>query len=204
MADVDSLVSFTGDLRALDHRHGGGHCRGSAVSRLPSALALFDHPVADEVFGPLCTAVADLHNLAGWSCFDIGLTAEAVRHFRMALAVAARNDHTAPASNLYYRLGRMSLHHNDVAYTELARTADPRYAESAAAVLSTAIDGYGPGMARSRAFSLISLATCHLLDDQVDAAVELGNEAVDFRVAPEQVILGGLVRAKRRCRRCSS
>lgn len=34
-------------------------------------------------------------------------------------------------------------------------------------------------MARSRAFSLISFAICHLLDDQVDAAVELGNEAVD-------------------------
>lgn len=259
MADVDSVVAFTAVHRALDHRHGGGRCREAAVSRLPSALALLEHPGADDVSGPLHAAVADLHNLAGWSCFDTGLPHTAARHFRTALTVAARGDHTSLASNVYYRLGRLSLHHNDlgramaefqlgegaaaaggsalagavifanrawaqarmgrpddvamslarardafvrasdepvpawaafftatdftaitgVVYTELARTTDSRYAELAAAVLSTAVDGYGPGMARSRAFSLISFAICHLLDDQVDAAVELGNEAVD-------------------------
>ncbi|MEU4745224.1 tetratricopeptide repeat protein [Actinosynnema sp. NPDC023658] len=259
MADVDSVVVFTARLRALDYRYGGGRCRDAAVSLLPSALALLGRPCADDVSGQLRAAVADLHNLAGWSCFDTGLTDAAAGHFRTALTVAARGDHTSLASNVYYRLGRLSLHHNDVgramtefqlgeraaaaggsalagavisanrawaqarmgrsddvamslarareefmrasdepvpawaafftatdftaitgiAYTELARTADPRYAEFAAAVLSTAVDGYGPGMARSRAFSLISFAVCHLLDDQVDAAVELGNEAVD-------------------------
>lgn len=259
MADVESLVAFTAGLRALDHRYGGGRCREAAVSRLPSALALFDHPGASDLSGPLHAAVADLHNLAGWSCFDTGLTEAASRHFHTALTVALRGGHTSLTSNVHYRLGRLSLHHNDlgramaefqlgeraaaaggsalaaalifanqawaqarmgrsddvamslararedfmrasdepvpawvafftatdftaitgVVYTELARTADSRYAEFAAAVLSTAIDGYGPGMARSRAFSLISFAVCHLLDDQVDAAVELGNEAVD-------------------------
>ena len=71
-----------------------------------------------------------------------------------------------------------------VIYTELARTADPRYAGFAAAVLSTAVDGYGPGMARSRAFSLISFAICHLLDDQVDAAFERGEERCRAVTAP--------------------
>ncbi|MEJ2854240.1 MULTISPECIES: tetratricopeptide repeat protein [unclassified Saccharothrix] len=259
MADVESLLAFTADLRALDYRHGGGRCREIAVSRLPSALALLGRPRADDVSGPLSVAVADLHNLAGWCCFDTGLAREAVRHFRTALTVAAAGGHLALTSNVYYRLGRVSLHHNDigramaefqlgeraaaaggsalsaaviaanqawaqarlgrsddvatslararedfvrasdepvpawaafftatdlsaitgVAYTELARTADLRYAEFAAAVLSTALDGYGSGMERSRVFSLISFATCHLLDDQVDAAVDLGNEAVD-------------------------
>jgi hypothetical protein len=259
MADVESLVAFTADLRSLDHRYGGGRCRGAAVSRLPFALALLDFPAAVQVAEPLRAAVADLHNLAGWSSFDTGRTAAAAQHFRTALTVAARGDHASLTSNVYYRLGRMSLHHNDigramaefrlgeraaetggsalaasvisanqawaqaragrsdevaislahareafmlaadesvppwaafftatdftaitgVAYTELARTADPRYAEFAAAVLSTALDGYGPDMARSRAFSLISFAVCHLLDDQVEAAVELGNQAVD-------------------------
>ncbi|QQQ74173.1 hypothetical protein IOD16_23485 [Saccharothrix sp. 6-C] len=56
-----------------------------------------------------------------------------------------------------------------VAHTDLARTADPRYAGYAVAVPSTAIDDHGPGMARSRAFSVIFLAICHLLDGQVDA-----------------------------------
>ncbi|MEU4446211.1 hypothetical protein AB0K14_33035 [Actinosynnema sp. NPDC050801] len=242
MADVESLVAFTADLRSLDHRYGGGRCRGAAVSRLPFALALLDFPAAVQVAELLRAAVADLHNLAGWSSFDTGRTGAAAQHFRTALTVAARGDHASLTSNVYYRLGRMSLHHNDigramaefrlgeraaeaggsalaasvisanqawaharagrsdevaislahareafmlaadesvppwaafftatdftaitgVAYTELARTADPRYAEFAAAVLSTALDGYGPDMAAAArsASSPSPSATC--------------------------------------------
>lgn len=79
-ADVDSVVAFTAVHRALDHRHGGGRCREAAVSRLPSALALLDHSGADHVSGPL-------HDLAGWSCLDTGLTATSARHFRTMLTI---------------------------------------------------------------------------------------------------------------------
>jgi hypothetical protein len=67
-----------------------------------------------------------------------------------------------------------------VVYTELAQRVDPQYTGLAVPRLTAAAEGFGPGMARSRAFSLMSLATCHLLEDRVDLAAEVGHEALDL------------------------
>ncbi|MGM1062246.1 tetratricopeptide repeat protein [Saccharothrix sp. Mg75] len=64
--------------------------------------------------------------------------------------------------------------------TELAVVVDPRYARLAVPLLAAAVAGYGGDRARGRAFGLISLAVCHLLDDRVDDAVEAGGRAVDL------------------------
>ncbi len=257
-ADIEALEAFTEGLRAADYQHGGRRSRVAAVGRLPSALALLELPGTARVTRALRTAVADLHNVAGWTSFDTGLTSDALRHFDTALALAA-DDNASLTSNVHYRLGRLWLHHDapgwamaelqlgeraalasgsalalavvfanqawararmgvsddavallsearenfarsdedpapgwaaffnaadlsaltGVVFTELARTVDPRFTELAVPALSVAVEGYSPGMARSRTLSLISLATCHLLDDQVDPAVALGEQAVD-------------------------
>ncbi|MBB5955904.1 hypothetical protein FHS29_002485 [Saccharothrix tamanrassetensis] len=254
-ADVAELEAFTSGLRALDYRYGGGRSRAAAVARLPSAVALLDLPGAGEVVVPLHTAVADLHNLAGWASFDTGLDDAALRHFTTALRLAASVGNASLTANVYYRMGRVRLHggataralaefqlgeraartssalevallnanqawalarlgaeHDAVALlarvggtpagdgplpgwvafftaadraaitgvvrTELAQTVDPRHVALAVPALEEAVDGFGPDMARSRAFSLISLATCYLLDDQVDAGVALGEQVV--------------------------
>ena len=259
-ADVLALESGTARLRALDHRHGGGRCVDEAVARLPVALALLGLPVAARTGGSLRTAVADLHNLAGWACFDIGRTGEALRHFRTASTVAAASRDEALVSNIHYRLGLVHLHHDaprsamaefqaaeraarasgsalaravvaanqgwahakmgsghravalmaeaadhyaraagdpvpgwaafftafelaaigGVAHAELARTGDAAQAREAVPLLAEAVDGFGADMTRSRAFSLISLAVCHLLDGQVDRGTRLGEHAVDL------------------------
>ncbi|MEU4445166.1 hypothetical protein AB0K14_23700 [Actinosynnema sp. NPDC050801] len=67
-----------------------------------------------------------------------------------------------------------------IVYGELAQVVDPRYACLAVLLLTAAVDGYGDDMTRSRAFSLISLAACHLIDDRVDAGVEAGECAVEL------------------------
>ncbi|MER5261821.1 tetratricopeptide repeat protein [Actinosynnema sp. NPDC002837] len=99
-----------GRLRAHDHRHGGGRCVDEAVGRLPAALSLLERTVTARIGHSLRTAVADLHNVAGWACFDTGRTGEALRHLRTALTVASGDE--ALVSNIRYRLGRVHLHHD--------------------------------------------------------------------------------------------
>jgi hypothetical protein len=259
-ADVVELEARTARLRALDYRYGGGRCADEAVARLPMALALLDLPVTDRVGDSLRTAVADMHNLAGWACFDTGRTGEALRHFRTALTVAAAGGDEALVSNIHYRLGRIHLHHDaprsamaefeaaeraarasgsalaravvganrawahakmgaapqaiallaevadhharaqgdpvpgwaafftdvelkaigGMVHTELAQNGNSREAGEAVPLLTGAVDGFGEDMARSRAFGLISLAVCHLVDGQVDSGTRLGEDAVDL------------------------
>ena len=210
------------------------------------------------VMDRLRVAVADLHNLAAWTSFDIGQVRGAQIYFGRALKLAKQSDNDALVANIRYRMGRVDLHHNapekalaefqvgqvaaqvcgsalavailcgnqawayakmgradqalallgrssdefaraDVAeappwatfftetdlsamvgtvYTELAVTVDPSYTRSAIPALSTAIDGYGPEMTRSRSFNLIMLATNHLLEDDLDHAATVGAQAV--------------------------
>jgi hypothetical protein len=63
----------------------------------------------------LYVALADLHNLAGWICFDAGLLAGAYTHFQHALRLAHQGDHDALIANVHYRIGRVHLHHHDPA-----------------------------------------------------------------------------------------
>jgi hypothetical protein len=257
-ADVVALESGTARLRALDYRHGGGCCVDEAVAGLPAALALLELPVADRIAGPLRTAVADLHNLAGWACFDTGRTGAALRHFQTASTVASAGGDQALVSNIHYRLGRIHLHHDapgsalaefeaaeraarsgesalaravvganqawarammgsahdavalmaeagdhraraqdepvpgwaafftdvdlsaigGMVHAELALTGDPGWADAAVSLLTEAVDGFEADMARSRTFSLIQLAVCHLLDGQLDSGTRLGEDAV--------------------------
>lgn len=258
--DVEALESGTARLRGLDYRYGGGRCVDEAVARLPMALALLGLPVVARVGDSLRAAVADLHNLAGWACFDTGRTGEALRHFRTASTVAAASGDQALVSNIHYRLGRVHLHHDaprsamaefhaaeraarssgsalaqavvganqawahakmgsapqavalmaeaadhyaraqgdpvpgwaaffteaelsaigGMVHTELALTGDPAEVREAVPLLATAVDGFGADMTRSRTFTLIPLAVCHLLDGQVDSGTRWGERAVDL------------------------
>lgn len=259
-SDIAAIQDMTRRLRAEDYRYGGEGCLDVLLASLPAAHALLDLPAADAVTGSLRTAVADLHNLAGWMCFDTGLVTDAVEQFGEALRLARLAGDSALVANVHYRLGRLQLHHdapgracaefqlgtetaqvsgsplatailcanlawatarmglrneslahlaraheefahvdpattpgwahfftaNDltaisgVIHTELARTVDPEFARSAVPMLSEAVAGYGPDMNRSKAFSLISLATSHLVVDEVEQGVVVGHHAVDL------------------------
>ncbi|XVS60932.1 hypothetical protein ACQPYE_21750 [Actinosynnema sp. CA-299493] len=260
MSEVADLEAFTRRMWALDHRYGGAAARAAAVDRLPAAVRLLDTSASGPAKARLHAAVADLHSVAGWSSFDTGMSDAAAEYFRTALRIASSVGDTAVIADVYCRMGRMSLHHNDptraleefrlaglaadatgsaqvvalirantawararlgqersalalladldealarssgdpapgsrglptphdlssltgIVYTELAQVADPQYARMAVLLLTSAVNDHGVDMARSRAFSLISLAASHLLEDQVDAGVEVGARAVDL------------------------
>ncbi|MET1075697.1 MAG: tetratricopeptide repeat protein [Umezawaea sp.] len=111
VADVDAVENATRVLRAVDSRHGGGHCVDTVVGALPMADALLNVPASTAVATRMRRAVADLHNLAGWVCFDTGLHDDSLRQFRRALELAEADDDHALTADIHYRLGRVYLHH---------------------------------------------------------------------------------------------
>lgn len=111
-ADVESVEAAVRDLRALDYQYGGGSCHRAVLAKLPRARAMLGATMSVRLATRLDTAVADLHNLAGWTLFDNGSIAEARHHFDAALALATHSGNKAMAANIRYRIGRIHLHYN--------------------------------------------------------------------------------------------
>ncbi|GAB1640599.1 helix-turn-helix transcriptional regulator [Krasilnikovia sp. MM14-A1259] len=108
--DVTQMEHITGVLRALDYRHGGGACRDAVVAQAEYARSLLTADSASAVRQRLRGTLADLHNLAGWTSFDVGLFSAARRHFATALELARECDNHSLVANVLYRLGRLHLH----------------------------------------------------------------------------------------------
>lgn len=112
IADVVALQDLIRRLRAVDYRYGGGHCHDVVMAALPAARALLDVPATEHVRNELLTAVADLHALAGWVSFDVGLVDDALGQFAHALELAEEAGDDELVAGVHYRLGRMFLHYN--------------------------------------------------------------------------------------------
>jgi tetratricopeptide (TPR) repeat protein len=69
---------------------------------------------SEDVGRQLQLALADLHNLAGWTSFDVGLNAPARRHFARALEHAKHANEPSLAAKALYCLGRLHLHRTRV------------------------------------------------------------------------------------------
>ncbi len=257
-SDVARLETDLRALRAMDYRHGGEACLDAVRDQVRECRGMAGAASSEVVRRRLGVALADLHNLAGWVCFDAGLVSSAHGHFDHALVLAGRARHHGLVANICYRLGRVCLHQghlddalgyfelgqfdarrpgdgiaasilsmnaawtyakqgaenlarallrrghdefaaaghsprpgwasffteNDLSamtgavHTDLARTADPRHTRTAIPLLTKAIDDYGDAMARSRAFSLILLSANHLIDGELDLAVDAGFRAL--------------------------
>jgi tetratricopeptide (TPR) repeat protein len=110
MSDVHQVESITGVMRAMDYRYGGGACRDAVVAQVAWAQQLLGTRHAADVRDRLHLALADLHNLAGWTSFDVGLYSPARRHFARALEQARAADDASLVANVLYRMGRLHLH----------------------------------------------------------------------------------------------
>ncbi|MEU4521520.1 hypothetical protein AB0F52_22755 [Amycolatopsis sp. NPDC024027] len=121
--DVAQLEAAVGVLRALDYRQGGGFCRDAVRVVKTASLLLHWGTVPDPLRARLSTVLADVHNLLGWTEFDIGHDEPARRRFEHALDIAAEAGNDSLVANIRYRLGRVHLHRHDVpgALGEFAR-----------------------------------------------------------------------------------
>ncbi|MEV6849236.1 helix-turn-helix transcriptional regulator [Actinoplanes sp. NPDC051411] len=109
-ADVANLEHLTRILRAVDYQNGGGSCRDAVIAQTVHARAMMSAECTDDVRRRLHLAVADLHNLAGWTSFDVGMHSTARMHFSLALEQAKATDNLSLAANILYRQGRVHLH----------------------------------------------------------------------------------------------
>ena len=114
LPDVERLEADTHALRMVDHRQGGDACLGAVRSRIEDGRLMLDASAAEYVRRRLHVALGDLHNLAGWVCFDVGLAGSARVHFARALALAGWGRHNGLVANICYRLGRVCLHHGSL------------------------------------------------------------------------------------------
>src|SRR6266545_1805270 len=110
MTDVRQVEAATRALRSLDYQYGGGFCRDAVVAQLSWGQQMLGANAQDHVKKRLHVALADLHNLAGWTSFDIGLVDSARNHFGRALELAKSGDSEQLVANILYRMGRVYLH----------------------------------------------------------------------------------------------
>ncbi|MET9632715.1 hypothetical protein ABZX92_35200 [Lentzea sp. NPDC006480] len=83
-------------------------------------------------------------------------------------------------------------------HTDLALTVGGRHARTAIPLLTTAIEGYDDGMARSRTLSLVLLSTSHLVEGDLGNGVDTGLRALSSAGAV------GSARVRDRIRRLAS
>jgi len=88
MAHVAEIRTTTEQMRTAARSQGG---QASAVCAVAAAYSrLTQVPASESVAVRLGSQLADLHNLAGWCCFDSGLERHARWHYRAAFDLASQ------------------------------------------------------------------------------------------------------------------
>lgn len=164
-------------LRALDRQYGGIACHTSVLEHLALVEPFIVVGDAD-----VWTAVAEVHELAGWTAFDSGMPGTALPHFERALTLARQAENESLIASVLTRAGRMFLHHNApedalrafqlgfVAAHNSWDQHDLSDPERAIPSLTTKVGTYGPERVRARTIALTALARNHLALGDVTAA----------------------------------
>ena len=113
MTYVRQVEAVTKAFRSLDYQYGGGFCRDAVVAQLSWGQQLLSATASEQVRQKLLVALADLHNLAGWTSFDIGLFSPARNYFGRALELAKAGQNDSLVANILYRMGRVYLHEEE-------------------------------------------------------------------------------------------
>jgi tetratricopeptide (TPR) repeat protein len=173
-------------LRALDRRYGGIACHTSVLAHLAQIEPFIVVGDAD-----LWTAVAEVHELAGWTAFDSGQPGTALPHFSRALTLARQAENEELIASVLTRAGRMFLHHNApedavkafqlglvAAHNSWADRRELSDPAQAIAALTTKVDTYGEERVRAHVITLTALARNHLAIGEPAAAGEFAAEAM--------------------------
>lgn len=110
-ADVTRVEVATRALRAVDYRCGGGACCDALAAQLSWAQRLLGAVATPQVRQRLLRALGDLHDLAGWTAFDVGLVDGARRCFATAVDYARQAGAFSLLANIVYRIGRVCVHY---------------------------------------------------------------------------------------------
>lgn len=182
--DPADVRARTSALRALDRRYGGIVCHASVLAHLEQV-----EPFIVVGAAPMWTAVAEVHELAGWTAFDSGMPGVALPHFSRALTLARQAENEALIASVLTRAGRMFLHHNAPddalkafqlgfvaahnSWADRQELSDPRQA-----ITSLTTKTYGAERVRAHVLTLTALARNHLALGETATATELASKAV--------------------------
>ncbi|MFR9753826.1 transcriptional regulator [Nocardia sp. 004] len=108
--DIDRITSLTSAMRTLDYQFGGGACRDAVAAQVRWSQQLLNSRGTETIKRLLRSALADMHNLAAWTSFDLGLYRSARKHFKRAHTIAHKVGDHSLAANVLYRAGRLHLH----------------------------------------------------------------------------------------------
>jgi tetratricopeptide (TPR) repeat protein len=182
--EPDEVRARTQALRALDQRYGGIPCHATVLAHLAEVEPFI--ATGDEA---MWTAVAEVHELAGWTAFDSGQPGAALPHFSRALTLARQAENEPLIASVLTRAGRMFLHHGapDDALkafqlgfvTAPGSWADRRHLtdpDQAIAALTAEVTTSGEG--RARVIALTALARNHLAIGEPARAGEFAEAAV--------------------------
>lgn len=110
VAEIEQVEIITGNLGNLDRQYGGGACRDAVLAHLAWAQRLLSADADEAARHRLHVALADLHGLAGWTSFDVGLYRSARRQYARALEQARFSGDPARVAKILYCTGRLHLH----------------------------------------------------------------------------------------------
>ena len=101
MADVEAIRKLTEQLRLVARQYGG---QGETVSAIAvRSLKLMAVDADDTVRRAMSSALSELHTVAGWCCFDSGVSPDVIRaHFARGADLAARTGDTYRSVDALY------------------------------------------------------------------------------------------------------
>lgn len=107
-ADVETLRALTEQMRSLARTYGG---QGETVAAVASrGERLLSVSAAEPVRRALGSALAEMHTVAGWCCFDTGADDAARAHFARGLELASEVGDTYRMVNAIYHAGMATQH----------------------------------------------------------------------------------------------
>jgi transcriptional regulator with XRE-family HTH domain len=108
---VDVLRDVSQRHRQFDADRGGGSCRDSALAYLRWAYGMLHaRHDSDATTRDLKATLADMYQVIGWACHDLGEHGAARRYLTAGLDLARQIDDLPLIAGAFYRLGRVSIH----------------------------------------------------------------------------------------------
>jgi transcriptional regulator with XRE-family HTH domain len=102
-SDVTAMRSLTESLRTVARTYGGGAEVITGVAH--RSLPLMSVSASDEVRVAMASALANLHNMAGWTCVDSGLHDQARACFAKAMDLAKIANDSKEMTSAFHHAG---------------------------------------------------------------------------------------------------
>jgi tetratricopeptide (TPR) repeat protein len=104
------MRTLTEVMKRVHHARGGGACRDAVAGQVRWTQQLLLADASDDVRRELMVALADQHNLAGWTSFDTRMFSTAHAHYAHGATLSHHAGEPSLTAMLLYNMGRVYMH----------------------------------------------------------------------------------------------